>query len=119
MVKFEIVLIKMQGVNLSFFKSYIRYRQKKTKVKRHKIFESTTLRRQILTQYENIIKYSTQISKITFYHFYETFNWVKWSFSRMEVSELKPCSQQKRYDMGKKNVSLDSPFTKPQTDRLG
>ena len=58
-MKYEIVLIKKtQGVNLSFFEKIHTLQALKTNVKRLKKFESTTLRIQILAQYENIIKYS-------------------------------------------------------------
>ena len=58
-MKYEIVLIKKtQGVNLSFFEKLHTLQALKTNVKRFKIFESTTLRRQIIAKYENITKYS-------------------------------------------------------------
>ena len=43
---------------LSFLKGYIRYGPQKLKVKSHKIFTTTTLHRQMIVQYENIIKCS-------------------------------------------------------------
>ena len=49
---------KAQGVNLSIFEKLHTLQALKTNVKRHKIFESTTLRRQTLAKYENITKYS-------------------------------------------------------------
>ena len=94
-MKYEIVLIKNARSKPIIFEKLHTLQAIKTEEKRHKIFVSTTLRRQILAQYENIIKYSNSNFKKFFLTFFETFNWVKWSFSRMEVGELKPCSQQK------------------------
>ena len=94
-MKYEIVLIKNARSKPIIFEKLHTLQAIKTKVKRHRIFEFTTLRRQVLAQDKNIIKYSNSNFKNYFLTFFETFNWVKWSFSRMEVDELKPCSQQK------------------------
>ena len=57
-MKYEIVLIKNARCKPFIFEKLHTLQAINTKVKRHKISESTTLRRQILAQYENIIKYS-------------------------------------------------------------
>ena len=57
-MKYEIVLIKDERCKPFIFEKFHTLQAIKTKVKRHKISESTTLRRHILVQYENIIKYS-------------------------------------------------------------
>ena len=57
-MKYEIALIKNARSKPIIFEKLHTLQAIKTKVKRHKIFESTTMRRQILAQYENIIKYS-------------------------------------------------------------
>ena len=76
----------MQGLNLSFLISYVYTLQAiKTKVKRHKIFESTTLCRQILAQYENIMKYSNSNFKNYFLTFFKTFNSVKCFFQEWRL----------------------------------
>ena len=64
----EIVLIENARSKPIIFEKLHTLQAIKTKVKRHKIFESTTLRRQILAQYENIIKYSNSTFKTYFFN---------------------------------------------------
>ena len=65
----EIVLIKNARSKPIIFEKLHTLQALKTKVKRHKIFESTTLRRHILAQVENIIKYANSNFKNYFLTF--------------------------------------------------